>query len=78
MSEETQGKSCKKCGQAKKTCTTCNQKTQKSAEEPKKCDKCEKLKSGMKPYIILSIIMFYFMIAGIYKTVVDLIQLFSN
>ena len=78
MSEETQGTTCKKCGQAKKSCSTCGQKKQKQSEQPKKCDKCEKLKKGIRPYVIISLIMLIFISAGIYNVISYLIQLLSN
>jgi hypothetical protein len=67
MSEETQNATCKKCSKEKK-----------EVESPKKCDKCEKLKKGMKPYVIMSLIMMAFMFAGVYSIISYLIELFSN
>jgi len=78
MSEETQGKTCKKCGQTPKSCPTCNQKKQKEVEQTKKCEKCDKFKKGIRPYIIISLIMMAFMFAGIYSIISYLIGLFSN
>jgi len=82
MSEETQGKTCKKCGQDKKSCPICNQKKQFKINEPKEkkkpCKSCNKAVRQLLPVIITTIVFTTFFVYGVYEFIKYLIGLFSN
>jgi len=88
MSEETQGTTCKKCGQDKKSCSTCNQKkelknikeskTDETKKNEKSCKTCNKAVRQIMPYLLVTVLFTFFLAVGVYDFVKYIIGLFSN
>ncbi len=88
MSEETQGKTCKKCGQTPKSCPTCSQKKQLKINEEnkvdetkkneKKCRSCNKAVKQIIPYLLVTVLFTFFLAIGVYDFFKYIIGLFSN